>query len=269
MKGKEHKTISVSRDGWLVEITLNRPKAFNAMNLEMVKELTETFDELGKDTSVRAVLLRGKDGNFCAGADIKDTLSALKRKDSFEGDPFYSLNRKFGELITVVNSAPQVVIVLLEGAVLGGGFGLACVSDVAIARKNAVFGMPETTLGLPPAQIIPFVAERIGLSHSRRLALTGARFGAEEACRLGLVHYICETEEDMKRKLDEVLEQVRRCAPGANAVTKELLLATKTVPREELLDIAAQKFSECITGPEGEEGLKSFLEKKKPSWSEE
>src|SRR5690606_32924520 len=133
------------------------------------------------DRTVRAVVLRGAEGHFCAGGDIKDMANARASVGKTEADPFFTLNREFGRLITAVNQAPQTVIVVAEGAVLGGGFGLACVSDVAIAAASAKFGLPETGLGVIPAQIAPFVVTRIGLTQARRLALLGARFDGAEA----------------------------------------------------------------------------------------
>ncbi len=254
-------------------VTLDRPKARNAMNLSMVGELDATFAAIESRRDIRAVVLRGSDGHFCAGGDIKDMLSAAQDRaatgnaDAGEGDPFYRLNRAFGHLLTRVNNAPQVVIAVLEGAVLGGGFGLACVSDVAIAGPSAEFGLPETGLGIPPAQIAPFVVARIGLTQARRLALLGARFGAAEALVLGLVHHSPSTNEALEQCLQSSLEQVQRCAPEANAITKQLMLgAAGTVP-ETLLDAAAAHFAAAVQGPEGSEGTRAFVEKRRPQWA--
>jgi isohexenylglutaconyl-CoA hydratase len=158
---------------------------------------------------------------------------------------------------------------VLEGAVLGGGFGLACVTDIAIAHEDASFGMPETGLGIPPAQIAPFVVERIGLSQARRLGVCGARFKGAEALRLGLVHFVAADEAQIQALLAEVLAQIRRCAPGANAVTKAIMLSVGRRDLDEILDDAARQFAEAVRGPEGAEGTMAFLQKRLPKWTEE
>ncbi len=268
-------TIVVAKCGIALFITLNRPDARNAMSLQMVNELMATFESIKDDASVRAVVLRGAGGHFCAGGDIKDmgaahSALAEQRKnlqpEINSNDPFYQLNRQFGRLITVVNNAPQVVIAILEGAVLGGGFGLACVSDIAIASASAKFGLPESGLGLPPAQIAPFVVARIGLTQARRLALLGVRFDGNEAKSLGIVHYVCVDSEAIEAQLNEVLTQVKRCAPNANRVTKEIILAVGSKPLEKLLDDAALQFSRAVQGSEGVEGTTAFIEKRDPNW---
>ena len=167
-------TLLLEAHNGVLHITLNRPECRNAMSLEMVNELRAVLAQL--DSQVRAVVISGAGGHFCAGADVKDLVSA--------GDQLQALNRAFGTLLQEVQALAPVVIAVLQGAVLGGGFGLACVSDIAIAEGQAQFGLPETRLGLLPAQIAPFVVKRIGLTHTRRLALTAARFDGVEAGRL-------------------------------------------------------------------------------------
>ena len=180
------------------------------MSLEMVNELHAVLAQL--DGRTRAVVISGAGGHFCAGADVKDLVNA--------GNQLQALNRAFGTLLQAVEAVPQVVIVVLQGAVLGGGFGLACVSDIALADHQAQFGLPETSLGLLPAQIAPFVVKRIGLTQARRLALTAARFDGVEAQRLGVVHFTERDPQALAERLDEVLGQVLRCAPGANERTR-------------------------------------------------
>ncbi|HSX69969.1 MAG TPA: enoyl-CoA hydratase/isomerase family protein, partial [Pseudomonas sp.] len=201
-------------------VTLNRPESRNAMSLAMVEELRAVLRAVRADQAVRALVLRGADGHFCAGGDIKDMAGARAKG----GDAYRELNRAFGSLLEEAQAAPQVLVAVLEGAVLGGGFGLACVSDIAIAHQGAKFGLPETSLGILPAQIAPFVVKRIGLTQARRLALTAARFDGAEALRLGLVHFSEADDQAVVDRLAECLQQIRQCAPGANAATKALLL---------------------------------------------
>jgi isohexenylglutaconyl-CoA hydratase len=251
----------------VLTITLNRPHKRNAMNSELVKEVMAVFSAIASERSIRAVVLRGAQGHFCSGGDI----SGMNKKGQSEQEAqqaTWEFNRIFGRMITQVNRAPQVVITLLEGAVLGGGFGLACISDVAITDKNAKFAMPETGLGIVPAQIAPFVVGRIGLTQARRFALLGERIDGEEAVRLGLVHYLTHSTEEMQAKLDQVISKVMRCAPGANAITKQLMLDVGQVELDDLLDRAADDFTQSMRGEEGQEGTRAFLEKRLPGWAE-
>ena len=266
----ETETITLAQDGGVLHITLNRPEARNAMSLNMVNELMDVFDWLGNDTGgaeVRALVLRGADGHFCAGGDIKDMTGA--RQQAAEGDPhaFLRLNRRFGEMISIANRLPQVLITVLEGAVMGGGFGLACVSDVAIAAGDAKFALPETGLGVIPAQIAPFVVQRIGLTRARRIALTGQRFDGHHALEQGVVHEVADSTAELEKKLADLLGQVRRCAPNANRATKQLVLDVGHVPMEELLDRAAGEFAQAVASEEGQEGTLAFVQKRLPKWA--
>ncbi|WNJ83774.1 enoyl-CoA hydratase/isomerase family protein [Pseudomonas canadensis] len=249
-------TLLLEPHNGVLHITLNRPECRNAMSLEMVNELRSVLAQL--DSQTRAVVISGAGGHFCAGADVKDLVTA--------GNQLQALNRAFGTLLQAVEAVPQVVIVVLQGAVLGGGFGLACVSDIAIADHQAQFGLPETSLGLLPAQIAPFVVKRIGLTQARRLALTAARFDGLEAEQLGVVHFTERDPQALAERLDEVLGQVLKCAPGANARTKALLLASMDEPLETVLDRGAQWFAEAVRGEEGIEGTQAFVQKRKPRW---
>lgn len=257
-------TLQLECDGGVLHVTLDRPDSRNAMSLAMVGELRAVLAAVRDDRAVRAIVLRGAGGHFCAGGDIKDMAGARAAGP----DAYRALNRAFGSLLEEVQAQPQVLVAVLEGAVLGGGFGLACVSDIALAAADAQFGLPETSLGLLPAQIAPFVVKRIGLTQARRLALSAARFDGREALRLGLVHACADSAENLTRQLAENLEQIRRCAPGANAATKALLLASEGEPLAALLDSAAEQFAAAVTGPEGTEGTLAFVQKRKPKWAE-
>ncbi len=267
MKLPECHTLLLEPDGEVLRVTLNRPIARNAMSIGMVRELVAVFRAVESDVAVRAIVLSGAGGNFCAGADIKDLASARPRDDL--DDPFARLNREFGYMLARVNAAPQVVVAVLEGTVLGGGIGLVCVADVVLAREGATFGLPETGLGVPPAQILGFVVQRVGLPEARRLALTGRRLDAAGAARIGLVDEHYPDEETLMQGLRSTLTGVKRCAPRANAVTKRLLLDAGVTPEEDLLDRAALAFSDAARGPEGQEGMRAFVEKRPPRWSSE
>lgn len=251
----------------ILTITLNRPNTRNAMNLTMVDELSAVFTAITADKKLRAVVLQGNEENFCAGGDIKD-MSQAQQTITTDPQAFYRLNRRFGSLITQVNACPIPVIAILEGAVLGGGFGLACVSDIAICHQDSQFGLPESSLGIPPAQIATFVVQRIGLTQTRRLALLGSRFNGNEAYRLGIVHFVCKDKKEIKQQLDDCLIQVSRCAPEANKITKQLIQQVGQQPLEELLDQAAHAFSKALLSEEGQEGTKAFMERRPANWVE-
>jgi isohexenylglutaconyl-CoA hydratase len=256
-------TLLLELHGGVLHITLHRPESRNAMSLQMVSELRTVLAAVRDDRTVRALVLSGAGGHFCAGGDIKDMASARAQGT----EAYRVLNRAFGALLEEAQHAPQVLITVLQGAVLGGGLGLACASDIAIADHQAQFGLPETSLGLLPAQIAPFVVQRIGLTETRRLALTAARFDGHQARRLGLVHFVEQDAQALAERLDEVLQHVLCCAPEANAMTKKLLLASAGQPSSELLDDAARWFSEAVTGDEGVEGTMAFMQKRKPRWA--
>lgn len=260
-------TLLLDLNAGVLNITFNRPEKRNAMNDTLVQEMRDVFAAIKDNRSVRAVVMRGAEGNFCSGGDI----SGMNTRSAPGADAksvMWKFNRSFGRMITEVNAAPQVVICCLEGAVLGGGFGLACISDVAIADRQAKFGMPETGLGIIPAQIAPFVVKRIGLTQARKLALLGDWVNGEQAEALGLVHAVTDDAEAMQAALDRVLAGVRRTAPGANALTKKLLLSVGELEHEAMLDQAADWFAEALGSDEGAEGTKAFIEKRKPNWTE-
>lgn len=260
-------SIQLDASEGILFLTLNRPESRNAMSLAMVKAIQQVFTAIQDDLAIRAVVIRGKDGHFCAGGDIKD-MAQLRGEAMNVGsnEPYVNFNRQFGAMIELVDQAPQTVVVILEGAVLGGGFGLACVSDVAISRADAKFGLPETGLGVIPAQIAPFVVKRIGLTQARRLALLGNRFEGDDALKMGVVHEVVENDEALQQTLNHVLLQIRRTAPNASRVTKALLHRTLSEPLKPLLDDAAQLFANAVSSEEGMEGTMAFVQKRNPNW---
>jgi len=262
-------TLELRLDRGALHVTLHRPDVRNAMNMVMVGELETVLDAVLDRRDVRAIVLRGAGGHFCAGGDVKDMAKArMKMPTPGQLDPVAEVNRGFGRAITKVDRAPQAVVAVLEGAVLGGGFGLACVADVAIAHAEAKFGLPETGLGLPPAQIAPFLVRRLGLSQARRLAVTGGRLSGAQAHGLGLVHELAHDEAELVATLERVLAEIRRCAPGAVAATKHLMLQVGAVDHERLLDEGAERFAEAARGPEGVEGMTAFIGRRTPKWAD-
>jgi isohexenylglutaconyl-CoA hydratase len=262
-------TLELREEGFALHITLNRPESRNAMSLQMTQDLRAVFTAIENSEDIRVVVLRGANGHFCAGGDIKDMAGArMRAAESGNDDAYAELNRAFGHMLTQVDHAPQVVVALLEGAVLGGGFGLACVSDVAIALESAQFGLPETSLGIIPAQIAPFVLQRIGMTQARRLALLGSRFNGSEAARLGIVHQVVADTDALDAALTQTLGQIKKCAPAANRNTKALLHRVGSEPLESLLDDAAKLFAQAVASPEGAEGTMAFVQKRPAKWAE-
>lgn len=262
------KNLLLKEDQGVLHLTLNRPEARNAMTPEMLSEIEAVFDAVAKRSDIRAVVMRGAGGYFCAGADLKNMMGGMKPPKPGEADPLVAMNRSFGTMLRKVESVPQVVIVVCEGAALAGGMGLVCVSDIALAHAECKFGVPETARGLPPAQIAPFLVQRIGLTQIRRLALTGAQFRGAEAKQLGLVHETFGNDEELQKLLDATIKQVLGCAPIANALTKQILMNVGKLDMDTVLDDAAQKFATCARSPEAVEGITAFMQKRAPKWAQ-
>jgi isohexenylglutaconyl-CoA hydratase len=264
--------VLVEQVGAVLHITLNRPESRNAMSLQMVAELRQVLAaaerRAGQSDAVRVVVLRGAAGHFCAGADLKDMAGARMRamQGAPDGvDPIAQVNAEFGQLCVAYARTPLAVVAVLEGTVMGGGFGLACVADVAIASETANFRLPETSLGVVPAQIAPFLVERLGYSQAKRLAVTGGRLDANAALRLGLVHEVVSSDLIVPA-LDKVLADILTCAPGALAATKALMDQARLREPQDLVQSAAAIFSQAAQGPEGLEGMTAFIQKRKPAW---
>lgn len=256
----------IERRKSVVVATLNRPQAKNALNAEIVDGLFALADLLAIDASARVLVLRGAGGSFCAGGDIKEFASQMMAADPLPGerDPVEISNRRFGDLLLKLDALPQAVVSVVEGAAFGGAMGFIAVSDVAIAAADARFSLSETTLGLVPAQIGPFVVRKIGLFNARRLALTGQRFGAEEALRAGFIDQI---SADVDAALTETLNAVGRCEPAANAATKRVFNAAARSVDPKELDAAAREFARCLRGA-GRRGAAAFAQKQPPDWVE-
>jgi isohexenylglutaconyl-CoA hydratase len=257
--------VLVRREGPVLHLTLNRPAQRNPLSVAMVQALRAALAAAEGDGITRVVVLRGAGGHFCAGGDIKDM--ALARQQ-LETDPqaIARLNAAFGELCVAFAASPLATVAVLEGTVMGGGFGLACVTDVALAGQSVVFRLPETSLGLLPAQVGPFLVERLGYGEARRLAVTGARVDAAEALALRLVHEV-HADAALDAALARVLGDILRCAPGAVAATKALLARARHHAPENLVHEAAEAFSAAVQGSEGVEGTSAFVARRAPRWA--
>lgn len=263
-------TLALSAEDSRLYVTLNRPEVKNALNHEMVEELTAVCEAIHDNRGIRTVILRGAEGTFCAGGDIKGFKQSFEAPPPEPGqkDSIAINNRRYGDFLLTFNGLQQTTVGVIEGAAFGGGLGLTCVLDVAICMADTRFALSETGLGIPPAQIAPFVVQRLGLTTARRIALTGARFDGRHAYEIGLVHYLASDAAELDGILNQVLNSIGRCAPGANAATKKILLDTLDRPVSDVLDDAADAFAAQLRGNEGQEGVKAFLEKRPAEWVE-
>jgi isohexenylglutaconyl-CoA hydratase len=257
--------IGVIRDGAVLHLTLNRPEVRNAMSLAMVGEIADAMTAAESDGQTRVVVLRGAGGNFSAGADLKDMAAARAR---LANDPaaIVKVNAAFGQLCNVFADSGLAIVAVLEGAVMGGGFGLSCVADVVLASESTIFRLPETSLGVLPAQIAPYLVERLGISEAKRLAVTGARLDASEALAIRLVHEV-HPATGLDAAVTRVLGEILNCAPGALAATKALVRKARWSRPADLVQEAAEAFSRAALGAEGIEGMGAFLQKRRAQWS--
>jgi isohexenylglutaconyl-CoA hydratase len=260
-------TLAVRSEGGVLHVTLNRPATRNAMSLQMVDELRAVLARAEAAGGVRAIVLRGAGGHFCAGADLGDMAQARQRELAGDAQAIAAVNARFGALCGAFARTGIATIAVLEGTVMGGGLGLACVVDVALAGQGAQLRLPETALGLVPAQIAAFLVERVGASQARRLAVTGGGLSAAQALSIGLVHELHEDGPALDAALAATLAQTLRCAPGAIAATKALMARALHTPAADLVDDAARLFARAARGAEGIEGTAAFLEKRSPSWA--
>lgn len=269
-----HATLQVQIAQGVCTLTLNRPEVRNAMSLAMVSELLAALQAAEKDANVRAVVVRGSGGHFCAGGDISDMAQARMKlaqmqamPDQVEGlNPVAETNAAFGRLCLAYARSPLPIVTVLEGTVMGGGFGLACVSDVSLALDTVAFRLPETSLGIIPAQIAPFLVERLGYAEAKRLSVTGAKVNAAEALTLRLVHEVHSNTEELEGALQRTLASILACGPQAIATTKGLLARARLIPPEQLVEDAAQLFAQAVLSDEGQEGTGAFMQKRKPKW---
>lgn len=258
---KNFETILVDIQPPFARVTLNRPKQRNAMNFQMVDELLVAFTALRDNRDVRAIILSGAGGHFCAGGDIGDLQAAAGMSEA-EQDATVS---RLDTLLRAVNEAPQAVIAKVDGVALGGGFGLVCVSDVCIASTTATFGLPEVRLGLAPAVIAPFVIQRLGLTRARILMLTGTRFDGVTAHEYGLIHEVCPSEI-LDECTDAILKELRECSPNAIRAIKGLMFESLNKGLDESLPYRARLLNTLRGSDDGQEGMMAFMEKRPARW---
>ncbi len=259
-------TLLIERRGRVSHVTLNRPQLRNAMSLAMVDELIAAL-RAAEEAGDRAIVLRGAGD----GINAIRAISALGRAHVLDvasgAEMPAGVNARFGELCAAYAGTGLPVVAVVEGAVMGGGFGLACVADVVLAGESALFRLPETGLGLVPAQIAPFLVERLGFSEAKRLSVTGGKIDAAEALKLRLVHEV-HAGDALDAALEATLTQIRKGAPDAIAATKTLIRRARLEDPAALIEDAAAIFAKAARSPEGAEGMTAFLEKRPAKWEE-
>jgi len=244
-------SLRIERDGDVLRITLARPDRHNAFDAALIAELAEAFVDVGR---TRAVILAGDGRSFSAGADVDWMRSSV---DLSQDENVADANA-LRKMLEAIDGCPAPVVARVQGHALGGGAGLVAAADIAVAARDAVFAFSEVKLGIIPAVISPFALAKIGEGNARRYFVTGERFGAETALRIGLVS---EVADDLDAAVDRVVGELLSAGPQAARWAKRLVRERPDGP-ETARWIAARRASD-----EGQEGLRAFLEKRKPSWS--
>jgi methylglutaconyl-CoA hydratase len=247
--------LRVERDGEVLRVTLARPQQRNAFDAALIAELTAAFGDVG---DARAVVLSGDGPSFCAGADVEWQRASIDLSYDENVEDALRLYR----MLTAIDGCPAPVVARVHGYTLGGGSGLVACADIAVAAEDATFGFSEVKLGIIPAVISPFVLPRIGSGAARRYFLTGERFDAATALRIGLVHDAVPPDE-LDATVSRVLGELATAGPQAAREAKRLI---REGPRDEATATTAARLR---AGEEGQEGLRAFLERRRPSWTAE
>ncbi|MBI4474489.1 MAG: enoyl-CoA hydratase/isomerase family protein [Acidobacteria bacterium] len=245
-------------------ITLDRPDVHNAFNDELIARVTEAFTDLSQNDVIRVIVLCGNGKSFCAGGD----LNWMKKMIQYTREENLEDARALARMFLAVTKCPKPVIARVHGAALGGGAGLVAACDIGIAVESAQFGFTEVKLGIIPGVISPFVMARIGPGHARELFLTGERFLAAVACNVGLIQHVVAHELALDALIDSKISQIMTSAPGAIAAAKELIFGVAARTLESSLEFTADAIARARISPEGQAGMKAFLERQKPPWIE-
>jgi methylglutaconyl-CoA hydratase len=254
--------LRVEREGARARVVLARPGVRNAFNAELIAELRDTFLRLGDDPSVRVVILQGAGKTFCGGADVNWMRGSLELGEAENVRDAEAMS----DMFRAIDRCPKPVIARVHGAALGGGAGLCAVADAVVAQEETIFGFTETKLGIIPAVISPFVLAKIGVSHARRLFLTGERFDALRAQAIGLVHEVVG-EDALDGTVDAIADEIDSAGPSAIAAAKALITAVRAASYDESRTITARAIAKQRTSEEGQEGLRAFLERRAASWT--
>jgi methylglutaconyl-CoA hydratase len=248
--------------GAVATITLNRPALHNAFNDELIADITQAFEELGQDATVRVIVLRATGPSFSAGGD----LNWMKRAATYSSEENFRDARAGANMFLTVARCPKPVLARVHGRALGGGCGLVACCDMSVALESVEFGLPEVKIGLLPGIIGPFLIARIGVGNAREYFLTGARFSAQRAHEIGLVQRLASNEASMDAVIDEWISELLTASPTAIAAAKKLIFDISDRPVESVLDTAALSIANARISPEGRLGVEAFLSRTKPPW---
>jgi methylglutaconyl-CoA hydratase len=253
--------LQIVEHGPVVRVTLNRPEVRNALNDELVAAVTAWAADVRTRSHVRVAVLAGAGATFCAGADV----AWMSRMLHYSAEENLRDAAAIGAMFEALDTLPIPLIGRVQGGALGGGAGLAAVCDIVVAEDGASFGFTEVRLGILPAVISPFSIAKIGRSAARELFLTGSRFDAPRARELGLVHAVVPPTL-LDATVDRYVHDILLGAPGAIAGAKALIPQVAGRSAAEVAELTARTIATHRVSPEGQEGLKAFLEKRKPSW---
>jgi methylglutaconyl-CoA hydratase len=244
-------------------VTLNRPDKHNAFDDALILELTQTFRDLEGNPDVRVVVLSAMGKSFSAGAD----LNWMKRISQYSQEQNFTDAMALAELMRTIHGLKKPTIARVHGAAYGGGVGLIACCDIAVASQSAAFALSEVRIGLVPAVISPYVIAAMGERAARRYFLTGERFDAAEAYRIGLVHEYAVDDDTMDRTINVIVEGLLSAGPGSQTEAKALIDAVVNRPIDQsLVEHAARCIARIRVSPEGQEGLSAFLAKRSPHW---
>ncbi len=255
-------SILVSHDGPVLRITLNRPEVRNAFDEEVIDALSSCIASAEDDPSVRVVVLAGAGKVFCAGADLAWMAKAV----AYNQVENLADAEDFALMLERIDTLSRPVIGRVHGAAFGGGVGMAAVCDIVIAAESATFGLTEVKLGILPAVISPYVIRKIGVSAARELFLTGGRFGAARARELGLIHEVV-AETDLDAAVDRRIAELLTSSPAAVAASKALIRDVAGESPKDVIGMTTSRIAAQRVSPEGQEGIRAFLEKRKPDWA--
>ncbi|MEO8258712.1 MAG: enoyl-CoA hydratase-related protein [Acidobacteriota bacterium] len=251
------------RDGPVEYLTLNRPDVRNAFNEQVIEELADWAARLADAAAagVRVVVLAGAGKTFCAGADVAWMAKTEAYTEAENINDAMAASRMFAAL----DALPVPLIGRVHGAAIGGGAGLCAVCDIVVADEDAVFGFTEVRLGILPAVIAPFALAKIGRSAAREMFLTGSRFPAARAREAGLIHAVVPAAQ-LDLTVSQYVQEILAGAPGALAAAKGLIARVWGAPPEEAMTVTAAAIAARRVSPEGQDGLRAFLEKRPPQW---
>ncbi|MGH9387952.1 MAG: enoyl-CoA hydratase-related protein [Vicinamibacterales bacterium] len=256
-----YRLLAVRREGAVERVIINRPDVRNAFDERMIEELTHWARAASHDPTLRVVVLSGAGKVFSAGADA----AWMAKMASYSHEDNLRDAQAAAEMFLGINGIPAIVIGRVHGAALGGGCGLAAVCDIVVAEDGAVFGFTETKLGILPAVISPYALAKIGRSAARELFLTGMRFNAARAKEIGLVHRVVPAAE-LDSAVQSYIDEALSAAPTAVAAAKSLIGEVWGLAPADAKSVTAEAIARQRVSPEGQDGLRSFLNKGRPAW---